>query len=328
MRCCCLPFVGELYRVSDSISLHGLKREFLGTEGFLVQFGFTSRFHPEPSFFVMDVYRVLHQQSHDCVAHCFLRKIFHAGQPAVDLDRPTVDILQKRDQALFFPYKAIQRIFTPRDDTNPVKSMLACGCQSCKQGRKGSNLTERGPLADRIMERPMTVLLAILIFIGHAYLIRHFASHDRIGDNSLDSVTEYVKSKENHEKWQKLLLRHGIDGFCNFYNSARNLFEPPTFTMGEPTAEYLNVQRMPFLDEKLHTRGSSGKVFKFNIHPDYLDEAIKVESWYTSANHVRAGLHSFQRLTSALNPLIEISAVQIRTQSATERYYGRIGMEK
>ncbi len=239
-------------------------------------------------FFTMDTYRVLHGASPDCSAQTFLPRILDIGQPAIDLEHPTVDTLQERDQVLFFPQKEIHELFRSKDDANPVDLILACKCKACRKSRGKGNLIERNLLAHKIAERPLTVLLAILIFIGQAHLIRHFASHDRIDDTSLDSVTEYIRSDENLEKWQKLLSLHGIEGFCKFYNSARNLFQPPTFSMGKPTAQYLNTQRMPFLDDQIHDRGSSGKVYRFNIHPDYLDEEIKKEDWYSSTQSVSA----------------------------------------
>ena len=234
----------------------------------------------------MDTYRVLHDPSRTCAAQAFLPKILDAGQPSIDLKHPTVDGLQARDQTLFFPHSAILELFKPKNDSNPVKSILECRCKRCRKGPGGRNLVEQGPLAVKIVERPLIVLLAILIFIGHTHLIGLFASHDRIDDSSLDSVTQYIRSEENHGKWQKLLALHGVEGFCKFYNSARNLFQLPTFSMGKPTALYLRTQRMPFLDDQLHERGSSGKVYKFNIHSDYLDEEIKHEDWYSSKNPV------------------------------------------
>ena len=236
----------------------------------------------------MDTYRVSHGPPPECIAHSFLPDILGLGQPSTDLKHPEVHKLQERDQVLFFPHKAIHELFRPKHDTNPVKKILECKCRRCRTGHGGRNLLERGPLVDRIVERPLTVLLAILIFIGHAHLIGHFASHDRIYDSSLDSVTEYIRGEENPGKWQKLLSLHGVDGFCKFYNSARNLFQPPMFSVGKPTAHFLPTQRMPFLDDQLHDRGSSGKVYKFNIHPDYLDDEIKKEDWYCSTEPVGA----------------------------------------
>ena len=35
-----------------------------------------------------------------------------------------------------------------------------------------------------------------------------------------------------------------------------------------------------FLLDEPHARGSSGKIRKFDIHPDYLDQNIKDAEWY------------------------------------------------
>ena len=265
----------------------------------------------------MDTYRILHGPPLNCVAQSFLPKIHDVGQPPIDLINSTVDELQERDRVLFFPHKAIHELFRPKDDTNPVRSILECTCKRCRKGH-GRNLLEMDPLANRIVERPLTVLLAILIFIGHPHLIRHFASHDRINDSSLDSVTEYIRNEKNVEKWSSFLSLHRIEEFCKFYNSARNLFQPPTFSMGKPTAQYLNTQRMPFLHDQIHDKGSSGKVYKFNIYPDYLDEEIKKEDWYSPTNPVGASGFVSIRVKASLTRSL---SVQFRTQGSEEIHY-------
>ena len=268
-------------------------------------------------FFSMDTYRVLHGPPLDCVAQSFLRRIHEVGQPPIDLKHSTLDELQDRDRVLFFPHKAIHELFRPKNDTNPVRSILECKCKRCRKDH-GRNLMERVPLADRIVERPLTVILAILIFIGHTHLIRLFASHNRINDNSLDSVTEYIRSEENAKELSSLLSLHGIEDFCKLYKSARNLFQPPTFSIGKPTEHYFSTQRMPFLNDQIHDRGSSGKVYKFNIHPDYLDEEIKNEDWYSSSNPVGTNICV---CIWAQASLTHSPSVQFRTQGPEEIHY-------
>lgn len=236
----------------------------------------------------MDAYRALHGPDPDCTTWPFLAKIYEVGQPPIDFSKPSVDQLQERDQLLFFPQGAVRDIFRPHNDTHPVREILECPCNKCKRG--GSrNQAELEALTPKI-EQKSTILLAVLIYIGHGYLIRHFGSSDRIRDGSFDSVTSYLTRDENLAKSKAILHSEDIEAFCKLYDSAVNLFQPPKFSMEGPTTPYETAYRMPFTKDLPHAHGASGKVHKFNIHEDYLDQKIKDADWYSTVNEASSDL--------------------------------------
>lgn len=71
--------------------------------------------------------------------------------------------------------------------------------------------------------------------------------------------------------------------FCRIYDSAKDLFQPPTLFLGGPTRRYGLTSRMPFLKDLRHAEGSSGEVRKFSVHEDYLDQQIRDAEWYRLA---------------------------------------------
>ena len=100
---------------------------------------------------------------------------------------------------------------------------------------------------------------------------------------SLDSVTSHLQHEENLETSKRILYTDDVGAFCDIYNSARDIFQPPTFDLGGPTAPYGRSYRMPFLRDEPHAQGASGKVRKFNIHDDYLGKGIKDADWYRNS---------------------------------------------
>ena len=233
----------------------------------------------------MDQYRVRYRHSDDCRASQFLPKILELALPARNLASSTLDDVQERDRLMFFPRNQLNKIFQRSTIHNPVLSILGCKCGVCKKAGGSSNSSERESQTKRILDEPLITLLAILIYIEHVQLIGHFAGYPRVSDRSLDTVLDVVKNRDEKHKWQKLLV-DGIEAFCNLFTSARDMFQPADFKLDSPTANFRNTDRMPFLDDQIHDHGSSGKVFKFNIHPDYLDEEIKQEEWYSAVRDV------------------------------------------
>lgn len=169
-----------------------------------------------------------------------------------------------------------------------MRKILECPCKTCKRGGD-RNSAELEALATEI-EQKSTIILAVLIYIGHGYLIGHFGSRDRIKDGSPDSVTSYLTSDKNLVKSIQILGEDDVGAFCKLYDSAVNLFKPPEFSIGGPTKPYDSAYRMPFTEDLFHARGASGKVHKFNIHEDYLHQDIKDADWYCTGNQARPNL--------------------------------------
>lgn len=228
--------------------------------------------------FAMDIHHLIRRPCPDCETLHFLDLIGGTALPPIGLGRIDLHQIAKRESIKFFPQRAIREIFSLQDGKNPVEKILKCRCKTCSRVKAPSN-AELKAIARKIMQEGIT-LLAIFIYIGHGYLIRYFGPIDRVSDNSLDSVTEHLRREENLEKCRKLLEPMEIDSFCAFYNSARDIFQPPKFEIGGPTQPFGDSYRMPFLDDEAHAKGGSGEVRKFNIHEDYLDEGIQSADWY------------------------------------------------
>ena len=240
-----------------------------------------------PALLSMDAYRAVYGPPAGCITWPYLREILQVAQPRINLEKASVDRLQEREQLLFFPQGAVREIFRSKNEGEPVKEILGCRCDRCRRCKSPKN-SELEEVASRILKES-TILLAILIYVGHGYLIRQFGSNDRIKDASPDAVTTVLKARDNIERSQRILRvddEAGVETFCQLYHSARNLFLPPTFCLGGPTTRLGDTYRMPFLEDLPHAHGQSGKVRKFNIHEDYLDQQIKDEDWYNSRTQV------------------------------------------
>ena len=231
---------------------------------------------------LMDAYRAAHGPSLECKTWPMLCEILQAAQPPIDLLKSSAHLLHEREPIKFFPQTAIKDILSRRDGHNPVKEILRCRCETCANCAKNCERlppNELKRVAKKIADS-CKIILAILIYIGHGHLIRYFGPKDRIEDSSLDSVTTVLGHEENLDMLKNLLGSHDTDAFCKLYDSARDIFDPPTFALGGPTTPYSRIYRMPFLQDEPHARGSSGKIHKFDIHEDYLDQKIKDLDWY------------------------------------------------
>ena len=229
----------------------------------------------------MDTYRAVCGPDSKCKTWPYLHQILQVAQPPIDVHEASVHAFHEREFIKFFPQRAIREIFNPKHEGKPVEEILRCTCSTCKNctGPKRMELENQG----KKISKSSTTLLAILIYIGYGHLIRIFGPNDRASDNSLDSVTSYLRREGNVETTRKLLGRRTVDAFCDLYNTARDLFQPPTFELGGPTTPYDWSYRMPFLQDEPHARGASGKVRKFNIHEDYIGQSIKDTDWYRSS---------------------------------------------
>ena len=171
----------------------------------------------------MDAYRITLGPNPGCATWPFLRQIIQAGQPPLDIQKSDIRQLQEHEQIVFFPKSAIRDISRSAEGRVLVHKILICRCHSC--GRcDASQGSELHKIENTIIQAPATILLALLIYIGHGYLIRYFAAQDRCKDSSLDSVTTIIRNDSNN--WKKRLATDNIEAFCRIYDSARNLFDP------------------------------------------------------------------------------------------------------
>jgi hypothetical protein len=219
----------------------------------------------------MDIYRTRVGPFPGCPSYDALKLIYREAQPPLPsaIENYDIDALEKRQSIMFFPRKAIKDIL----DEDRIKAILKCDCVICVKGREFS--PPRFKDLVHWVENHGKVLLAILIYLGHTYLMKTLGGEtDRVSDDRLEAVPGVLSS----------LSRRPVGMSPNFhtsYKSALHLFQPRTFTMGSPSFRYGEKDRFPYLNEKSIDQGSFGEVFQFEIHPDYLDKSIdeKFKEW-------------------------------------------------
>lgn len=238
----------------------------------------------------MERYRNRQEIPRDCKTLHFLTRIQDVAQPPLDVAKAPVHEMDKHETYKFFPHRAVTEIFKVKDGVIPVEQILRCPCSKCKNFDvlcKPPKRTELKRVVENISSS-QNLLLAILIYIGHGHLIRCFGSNDHPSDKSLDAVRSQLQREETRSNWERLLHPRSVDEFCQKYDSAKDLFQPPTFRIGGPTPAISNTCRMPFLDDLPHARGAFGEVRKFNIHEDYVDQTIRDSNWFKdTSNKVR-----------------------------------------
>jgi len=158
----------------------------------------------------MDTYRALHSPHRDCVSWEYLPRIQKVGQPALDIDSPLIHRLQERSSYLFFPESEIRDIFGAAD----VHKIIECSCGTCQEGKVTRNLAERGGLVDRLQERKLTILLAILVYIGHPYLFSWVALDSRVSDENLDAVTTFLRRDDNIKTSKEKIMLEDVEDFA------------------------------------------------------------------------------------------------------------------
>ena len=207
----------------------------------------------------MDLYRLIHRPPPPCTSHQYLQKILMAGQPPIHVNQVSVTDSQRREERVFYPDKALRNIIQ-KDD---VKLLLTCPCDRCRNARKNLTAIELPKRVDQIVDEPSpsTLLLAILVFLEHSFLIRELVFNHQVNDLSLHKVPTRLESRKgllergfwDHQEQQT------IDEFCHTYTSALALFDVPTFQDKGPFYEYTDECRFPFLDEEFHDSGSLGR---------------------------------------------------------------------
>ena len=238
----------------------------------------------------MEYYRHLHGPFPTCKSHESLVQLLAVGEPRPNGSNLRINEILHRQQYVFYPKDEVRRVL---GEEEVVKKIVGCRCDTCKNYLRmtGGEFKE---VTNAILsqERPKIILLAILIYIGRSYLIRFFAMKNSVHDSAL-ALEKQLLSTEGCPP----LLKAGIEKspnptdqagdeqewFLNNYYMAKNLFDPPVFSTSDDwTLSYHDDCRFPFLDDKKHGEGSFGKVYKFNIHPNYLhvDPESKKKDWY------------------------------------------------
>jgi hypothetical protein len=243
----------------------------------------------------MELYWQIHGPHPSCKSYEILQKILAAGKPAVNLDSPRITELVRREQTVFYPRGDIEKLL---GNKSIVTSILRCVCESCSKRLRMSDV-DRDEITNAVLnpERPKILLLAVLVYIGYAFMIKQLSRLDGIHDSALALTSQRL----DENSWAEILdtsLVHGKidakgaekrDCLLENYSFAADLFNAPIFSTSKLWTEiHSRHRRFPFLDDQHHGFGSFGEVRKFNIHPDYLEtnENIAATEWYREAKKV------------------------------------------
>jgi hypothetical protein len=214
----------------------------------------------------MEIYRTLNGPFPGCPSYTVLQKMYEIALPKLrdgdvdvdDIAHASLKVLNERDSKMFFPEGAVKHIL----DEGTIQEVLDCKGNCCRHARENS-LSDFPVLVTWVFNRAR-ILLAVLIYLGRKPWINTFRGRS-IGDANLDRVISFI----NTERPPGL-----PPGFVKSYEEALDLFRPPTFVMGEPKFTYGDNQRFPYIEDEECGEGSFGKVRRFEIHPDYLDESL------------------------------------------------------
>ena len=243
----------------------------------------------------MDYYRHIHGPFPDCVSHNYLMQILAIGEPPVARSPLRIKDILHRQESLFFPKAEVWRVL---ENKEVLEQILRCRCEQCEKYLVMSK-TESKEIAQSILsqDHPKVVLLAILIYLGRVFLIRYLAQGDSVHDAALTIDREILCADDfpdlsgKGKQANRAASRSSEDQewFLEDYHLARMLFDPPAFrTKDKWTLSYPKDCRFPFVDDQKHGEGSFGEVYKFNIHPNYLDidpECAK-RDWYQNQTGV------------------------------------------
>jgi hypothetical protein len=248
----------------------------------------------------MEIYRINEGPFPGCPSYDALRDIYRTAQPPLPAQSP-LDVLKERDSKMFFPRAAIKRIL----DKHRISKILDCSCKRCEIGRE-SNLPKFDALVNWVSQHGR-IVLAILIYLGQTWLIKYLGGKaDRVSDDNLDAVLGIFANQQPPG-----LPKH----FMQSYQSALYLFQPPRFMLDSPNLIYDKHQRFPYLNEEFVAQGSFGKVYKFEIHPDYLDQqmAKKYTGWSPTNPSVSAPQEPINSVA------LTAAAVHISSKGVEER---------
>ncbi len=257
-----------------------------------------------PSLLAMEVYRQMYGPFPGCRSYDYLKMILEFGKPHVDSTHYRIKDLQRREHRLFYPKDETSKLFGKE---SAIRDIIECRCRVCAHSLRMSDV-DRVAIVNslRNSKKPKIILLAILVYLGCSYMIRHVSLLDGLHDGALSSFTA---SKLKESDWAELLDGKMEEGrlsmeckakrqaFIENYEYVVNLFDLPVLSTQDTwMTEYSDERRLPFLEDDHHRDGSFGEVRKFNIHSSYLDmdEKYVQRDWYLASRKVST-LTQFRR---------------------------------
>ena len=242
----------------------------------------------------MHHYRQTYGPFSGCSSYQYLSKLLSIRQPEITL---RIKDIQSNQETVFFPRSRVREILGKKD---AIDDILQCRCPRCKK-HLVSTSGDAEEISQSILSRnhPKVLLLAILIYLGYSYLIKFLALQAEIHDSAL-SIEERLLERDDFPDLMPIgsaainsAMRRRAEAklFLDNYRQVRMFFDLPVFNTSERwTQRWDDDYRFPFLDDQKHGEGAFGQVFKFNIHPEYLndiDANYARKDWWLTKNKVR-----------------------------------------
>ncbi|KAF3088832.1 hypothetical protein TWF569_008907 [Orbilia oligospora] len=208
-------------------------------------------------------------ETSQCQSYKYFLKIVTVEQPKF----PTPRERGKNIERLFYPKSDLQTIFM---QDGVLRDIVCCTtCKGCRLFRgpetTAGNKLEESLIINSIIdpERPRFILLAILVCMGQAYLIRYL-NPERFSDNNLDNITNEMVMRRGHLE-ELLPQTLSVEHFLDRFQMLRRRFDLKTFDqfVKGRRLEFDEEDILPFSVDEEHSSSTYGIVHKFEIYPCY-----------------------------------------------------------
>lgn len=195
------------------------------------------------------------------------------------------------DSNLLFPPSMIQTHL----NFESVKAVVDCSCDVCRP------VIVREPVNDKLLvdeiraEPGKCLLLAVLVYMGAGFAMRHLYSHGLGRENNLHVEEAFANNADLKVKLfghltnpsdsrPTLNIDERAAKFCEMFAETKQLFSPPHFREGEILQEFPPNANLPFVGEtELRDLESSfARLYSFRIHQDFCSPELSVRSHFKS----------------------------------------------
>jgi hypothetical protein len=194
---------------------------------------------------------------------------------------------------LLFPPSVIEDVLS----RGKVKGVLGCQCRICKQPPGG-----RDRIMDRTLVDAMTAtgngadlqrrLFAALIYMGTGFATRRVCSFHTSGSELTTQQLESLREELFRPLQESTIFPSGVDItniFKNIFEETMQIFAAPRFGIAS-IGTNLRGKNLPFINtmemSKKADQSSFGRLFAFEIHPEFRDENIPVCLFSISGKHL------------------------------------------
>jgi hypothetical protein len=186
---------------------------------------------------------------------------------------------------LLFPPSIIEKVLS----REKVKGVLGCHCRICKHPPGERDLLSDATLTDAVTTKvggeadTQRRLFAVLIYMGAGFAIRHVCSFHTRG---LELTTQLQGESLREELFKPLqkseILPDGVDVtgiFTSIFERIMQLFAAPRLEIASHETD-LRGKNLPFIHtEEMGNKvdkSSFGRLFAFEIHPEFRGKSIPV----------------------------------------------------